>query len=145
MLTFYRPKYFRLQELVPQWHYEHISSSILWRQLDPRLLWTLDNIREHFRKATYLNRWLWVDDGWQYCCWRPSGCPVGSEYSQHKYGRAADPKVAGMTHNELKAELIKRQFEDKFKYITRMELDVAHTHIDTANVNRHSGIVLFHP
>lgn len=86
--TAYTPKYFTPRELLPQ----DIESDNWMYVFDHRLLRSLDAIREEFGAIIVNNYPLTgaFKGELQYRGWRPPGCDVGAEFSQHRFGRGLD-------------------------------------------------------
>lgn len=145
----YRPKYFKIQELVDHPTYERRGEKA-FELLDERALMMLDEVREHFGKPVTVNNWAWNPNGFNYRGFRAHDCPVGASLSQHKLGRAFDFDVQGMTADEVRTEIIRaRKEEGKFKYIGGLELGVNWVHMDCRNTERgmdqYGGIFAFYP
>lgn len=130
----YTPKHFKIQELVPKSIYASLGSRSLI-VMDPRILYTIDLIRDHFGKPITVNSWMWGGSfdqrGFR------DYMNVGAKYSQHRYGRAIDFDISALTAEEVRQELIKQK--DKFKYITTIEKDVLWVHMDCRNEARVNG------
>jgi hypothetical protein len=142
----YKPKYFQLYELLPRDFYEenkHLGDR-LWLIFDQRMLWTLDQIREHYGKII-VNDWYWGGDN-EYGGWRPFDCEVGAALSQHKFGRAADPKPQECTAEEIRQDVKNASsISHIFKYITCIEEGVPWFHFDVRNWDKKNGILIIHP
>ena len=128
--TFYRPKFFTLVELAPP---ELIAryGETTWQFFEPRLLWTLDTMREYFGVPLLVNR-----DRMVYRGLRPPGFDLrhGVYMSCHEQGKAADFDVEGMTAEAVRQTILLNKDAIPFKHITRMERDVSWVHIDIFNV-----------
>lgn len=127
----YKPKNFKLQELVPPEIYDKWGDKA-WKFLDTRLLRSIQKLRSHFGPAT-INNWHIFGDRY-YSGLRPFDCTVGAEMSQHKFGRAAD-----MIFRDYNAENVRqgiREFEELFPFITFIEDDVSWLHIDCRHTAR---------
>ena len=123
-MNFYRPKHFKIQELVPPEVYNSLGERS-WLVLDPRIVVSIDQLREHFGPCTVNN---WHSGGTlHYRGFRPSDCKVGAQFSQHRFGRAMDCSFNASAPIVREYILANR---DKFPFITRMEDDVSWVHID---------------
>jgi len=101
-------KNFWLWEFMPLDLYREVNHYILKRLLDERLVQLLQYIRTDLDRAIYVNNWK--NGGYLVLSgYRPPDCDVGSTWSQHKYGRAADTKVSGMPPLEFRQYLVDRQ------------------------------------
>lgn len=131
------PKFFTIKEFVPKDIYAKFgeNSYIL---LDDRILQTAEQLRIITGKAVICNNWH-NGGRFEYRGFRSPNYPC-AEYSQHKFGRAIDIDVIGMTAEEVRQYILKNQ--DKFPFITRLEDKVSWVHIDCANTCQ-NGILLF--
>lgn len=133
----YRPKHFGLQELVSPDIYK-ARGERAWELLDTEALITLDELREHFGAIT-VNDWHWAGQ-YRYSGLRPFRTRVGANYSQHKFGRAFDPKPHRVTVQEMYAQIL--QCPHRFPRLRVLEnIDATPTwlHFDVRNHTR-SGI-----
>jgi hypothetical protein len=127
----YMPQYFKLYELLSKDMYENLlHEQIGWGSLDSRILYTIDQLRIGFDKPIIINNW-YFDGCLNYRGFRPFNCGIGAENSQHKYGRAVDINVKGLTSEEVNDHIIKNQ--KKYEYITFLETGKSWTHIDCRN------------
>jgi hypothetical protein len=131
--TFYKPKHFIVQEFVPQETFEEHGDSS-WQFLDPRLLQTMDLVREWFDRAVVVNNWA-SGGGYQYRGYRPPCVTVGAKESQHRFGRACDFDVDGLSAEAARKIILDHQNDSAFRFITRVELGVSWVHIDLANID----------
>jgi hypothetical protein len=142
--NYYKCKYFQPYELVSKDVYYKFGDNSIWF-IDVRILITLDNIKEYFGidKSIIVNNWYW-DKKLQFRGFRPIDCKEGSEYSQHKFGRAVDFNIIGLNDNDVRKEIIKNQHIPSFKYITTMEdfTDMNWIHID-CRTRPEKGITVF--
>lgn len=131
----YIPEYFTIQELVPEYVYKE-RGELAWELLDPLLLETIDVVRRKFGPAT-INNWH-IGGNRQWSGLRTAASPVGSQYSQHMFGRAADMIFKDTTSDEATMFIMKNQ--SKFPLITGIELNVGWLHIDVRNTK---GVKVF--
>ena len=146
----YKCEHFHLVELLPKIFYnENIAKykDNLWFLFDLRALITLDRLRKRYGK-TYMNDWKWGGNN-DSKGFRPPEDPEGAKLSQHRFGRAADPKFESVTADEAREDLKKNPNDPVFEYITAVEDDkIARTwfHFDTRNWNKTSnGILVIKP
>lgn len=126
----YRPKYFKLAELAPK---ELIGKygEMVWWFLDARILWTIDALRDYFKKPVFCNR-----GSMEYRGLRPPGYDMkngGVYMSAHEQGKAIDLDVEGMTAEQVRQVFINNPTEPAFQFITRIEKSVTWVHIDCFN------------
>lgn len=138
----YRPRYFGIEELVcPEIH--KARGERAWELLDTYLLVTLDQLREEFGPMT-VNDWHWGGT-FKYSGLRPLVGGVGAEWSQHRFGRAADPKPKQVTPQEMHARILARP--EKFPHLRVLEAIKATptwVHFDVRNSTR-DGILVVKP
>lgn len=142
MRDFYKCKYFKIQELVDKKTFERFGESA-FMFFDPRLLRTIDAIREYFNKPVLINNWSQGGDFDSRGLRRPDD-PEGAKFSQHRFGRAVDFTVFGLTAEEVREIIINNQTHEAFREIKRIEDGVSWVHIDFANVEG-ENIILFKP
>ena len=127
----YKTRHFKLYELVPRQIYESTprdKDHRLWGLFDDRTLVTADALRDRYGKTT-INDWKWGGNN-QYGGWRPGDCEIGSELSQHKFGRALDPKFQEVTAEEVREDILTKEY---FDMITCVEMDISWLHYDMRN------------
>ncbi len=136
----YKCKHFRIEELVPPGLFnQHMDNpDILWMLFDDRELRTVDAVREYFGKPVTINNWL-SGGQFQQRGFR-TDVGTGATFSQHRYGRATDKDVEGVTAEEARQEIMKHK--ERFPLINRMEEGVSWLHTDCGNTGQ-VGIVLF--
>jgi len=126
-------KHFEIHELVPP-SMLGIPEWVLWRLFDDRALITLDALRERYGRAIVNDYKLKGVN--KYRGFRPDECPIGSEYSQHRFGRAFDvtfDRWPQLIRYELKRMSFSDRVENNLHYITRIEKRVPWLHFDVAN------------
>ena len=138
----YIPKYLKLHEILPRDTYFILEGRhhIGWQLFDPRILWTADKLRETYGPM-YVNNWFWGGNN-QWGGWRPGDCPIGAEWSQHKFGRALDPKFKNASAEEVRADIKANKWPVAFQYITCIEENVPWNHISCQN---YDGLLLVTP
>jgi hypothetical protein len=142
----YIPKYFNINELTPP----EMESIIRQRGsewafatlFDPHLLITIDRLRELYGPMT-CNDW-YRGGSFRYRGFRPGSCSTGSEYSQHRFGRAADLIPLEVSVYEIRADILANPDHHWYKYIGGLEMDVTWLHIDTRQ-RRGGDILKFNP
>ena len=128
----YKPKYFRLEELVPPDMFATVPAKYLWWALDWRVLWTADRLRERYGKMI-ANTWLWGGDHKERGLRDPM-TSTGAAWSQHKFGRALDLVPVETTAEEIREDIrAETAYPYAFKYITCIETGVPWLHFDDRN------------
>jgi hypothetical protein len=120
------------QEVVPPEIYS-IYGDRSWQFMDARILWTIDSIRDYFGRAIKINNWH-TKGSFRYRGFRPPNY-VGVILSQHRFGRAVDFDIDGMSAHEVRDVILSDKKLDFKMYITAIELGVNWVHIDCRNVN----------
>lgn len=135
----YTCKHFSIKELVPR-HVHKDRGNRAWELFDDRALETLDALREQFGRAT-VNNWAWNGNR-EWSGLRTPESPYGTQYSQHRLGRAFDVIFSEKTAEEAREYVLAN--EEEFPYIRGIELGVSWFHFDIGN-RRGEGIFTFHP
>ena len=126
--------YFDLREFVhPKIYSRYGERSIQF--IDYRLIELAVTIREYFNKPMIINNW---HEGGRLKNrgLRLPNSKVGAYYSQHKFGRAIDFNIVGMTSDEVYEELLKVGFTLGATTIEDNNFATTWTHIDI----RHTGL-----
>ena len=148
MINYYKTEHFELYELVPEDIYEKYKAMgklhILLGCFDPRMLWTLDRLRER-SGPMIMNDWYWGGRN-RYRGWRPPGCKIGADLSMHRFGGAGDLVPANTTAERVRQDILADPFCEDFQYITCIEMDVQWLHFDTRNWDKaEAGILRIYP
>lgn len=133
-MRYYQPRHFRVEELVDPRTFAARGQKAM-ELMDPGILCALDAIRELFNKPVVVNNWH-IGGEFRERGYRPWHCTTGASYSQHRLGRAIDFHVAGLTPDEIRLVILRRQHEIAgLVHITAME-DGTPTwvHIDSRNI-----------
>jgi len=138
------PEGFELYELFPPEIFRSYQPLTLWGVFDDRLKITMDRLRKRYGPMV-ANDWYWGGAN-QYRGWRPWDCKIGAELSQHKFGRAIDLKPVKESVDKVRADVLADPWNDDFRYITCIEMEVPWLHIDTRNRDKAKyGILLVYP
>lgn len=133
----YIPKHFEVQELVCPHIYKKWghNPNFIWNFFDPRLLKTLDFLREKLNKPIYANNWtlggVFDERGLRcnLCDLVKSKTNLSKTYmSSHILGKACDFDVKGMTSLEVRSWIISHANELPFSL--SLEDKVNWVHID---------------
>ncbi len=148
-IEFYIPKRFRAYEFVPPEIHEALGARSLSYVMDVRTLITADQLRTFFGVPIIINDWYWKrEQGVARKDWltqrgyRLPKSKVGAKYSQHRFGRALDCTLIGISPTEARDVVVNHPAQ--FPYVTRVEDAVNWLHVDCANIFHH-GIKLFQP
>ena len=130
----YRTKYFKLHELVSKSDYDSLGEKC-WDLLDERALRTLDALREDLGRPITINTWKTNGQfswrGYRSRAYYKSDAEYIKSRSQHKFGRAFDFDVKGMSAEDVRQYIYKNK--SKFPHISFIEADVNWVHFDTRN------------
>ena len=130
-MAIYRCKYFVIEELVPRHVFEDRGERA-WGLLDVGALAALDGLREKYGPIT-VNNWKWGGPR-QWSGFRTSQSSYGSEYSQHRFGRAFDCVFHKTTAEAVRKDILASPWD--FPIIKSVELDTSWLHFDTRNCDR---------
>lgn len=121
------PKHFQWYELMPSEEYKPYWLILM----DERILRTLDEIREYYGRPVIVNNW---HSGGKFRLrgFRPMTGNVGAKYSQHRFGRAADFDVQGISAEQVRNDIR----NGCFPAITCIEAGVSWVHADVRNTTR---------
>lgn len=138
----YVPKHFEVQELVcphvyKKWGY---NPNFIWNFFDPRLLKTLDYLRDKLNKPIFVNNWSIGGQFSQRGC-RCNLCDLVKSktnssqiyVSSHILGKACDFDVKGMSAQEVRNWLISHSSELPFSI--SLEDKVNWVHLDMREQN----------
>jgi hypothetical protein len=134
----YKPKYFKLKELVCPELLEAVPEDILWELFDENLLVFADFVRETFGITTCNT------NGLTQCGARSFATPGYPLYDPHKYFRALDLHVISIDKEHAGKERVLAYNELRTKLMTiysmtvgvnniHFEIDTSWLHIDTYN------------
>jgi hypothetical protein len=140
----YEPTYFTAQEFLSPVIYKRYDDAGLYIAMDSRILWTADAIRRKTGKRITVNDWHdgGTFDGRGY----RDSIDGGAKLSQHRFGRAFDFIIDGISADEFRAEMKKGAFDAELTYVTRCEEFVGMTwiHLDCAGISG-TEILYFKP
>lgn len=127
----YKCRHFSIKEFVPE--YIHIArGEKAWELLDERMLETCDALRGRYGPIT-INDWSWGGSN-QNRGLRAENSPIGTIYSQHRFGRAADCNFKSIDAESVREDILDNF--DLFPHITFIELGTVHLHFDVRNCQR---------
>jgi hypothetical protein len=133
-------KYFTIDELVCEHVYDQFGDMVL-SFFDPRLITTIEIIREHIDKSIYVNNWQ-VHGQFSQRGFRCIQCQLVRDaikqnrlyVSAHMTGQALDFDITGMTAEQGRQWIIANQ--NILPYNIRLESDVAWIHLDMRGGNQ---------
>jgi uncharacterized protein YcbK (DUF882 family) len=135
-----KPKHFKLHELVSKQVFKKYGERA-WTFFDPRLVETLDFIREKLDKPITVNNWISggpLEQRGFRCNMDPlplKKTKSGIIYcSAHMCGQAVDFDVKGMTAQKVRDWIIQNQ--DSLPYPIRLEDGVSWVHLDVRQANQ---------
>lgn len=124
----YKCRHFEIRELVPRHVYEERGEKA-WMLLDERALVMLDLLRDKYGSIT-INDWAWGGTN-QWRGLRTEVSPVGSQYSQHRFGRAFDLKFKDISAEEVRIHILGNKKD--WPYVHSLELGTSWLHFDVRN------------
>lgn len=127
----YKPKHFQWHEFMPKPKdkaQEALYKRIWLWVIDSRIFMLADQIREYYGVPVTINNWFW---GGQFSLrgWRPFDCLIGALLSMHKFGRAFDFDVKGISPAQVRKDAL----AGKFPLVTAIEVDISWNHFDVRN------------
>lgn len=143
-LLSYIPEHFKVQELVDSNTYKLRGEKSL-QLFDPRILWTIDRIREHYDVPMIVNNWA-NGGSRNWSGLRTKESPYYSAYSQHSFGRAIDFVTPDFDVKTIREDIKRFPNEVAFQYITAIEdFDgMGWVHLDTRNWDKkNKGLLVF--
>ena len=133
---------FRLEEFIDPDTFGRFGELSIWF-IDPRLVTLAQFMRERLGKPCTINNWHGGGQ-YNYSGFRPPDCPIGATLSQHRFGRAMDLKVSGMTADEVRDDIIGNfdiyrkvgltTIEDGDYAPTWCHIDIRETGLDTLKI-----------
>jgi hypothetical protein len=122
-----KSEFFKLKELVPEYHIKKMGDEAAWGLLHSRLLHTLDTLRSTLGYSMIINT-----RDMQHRGYRPKGCGVGRSTGAHYLGMAADIDFYSgnkkIDPNRIRKLIMDNR--DKFPAIIGIEDEVSWVHID---------------
>ena len=134
----YIPNHFQLFELLSASYYKQFFPEYgnqLWAHFPSYTLWTLDALREKYG-SIIINDWYW-GGGIEYRGWRPFDCKWGAQLSFHKQYLAFDLDFQQESNQQVQSDIAQLyERETAFQFITCLEINTPHVHIDFRNHER---------
>lgn len=116
---------FSLHEFIDKKTYKKWGEASIWF-IDPRIIQVAQFIRTRHNKPVTINSWT-SGGQYQYSGFDPpGGYRKATSLSQHRFGRAIDVKISGMTPQELYKDIIDNQDLYMKIGLTTVE-NIAHT------------------
>ena len=132
----YIPKHFHAYELLPNDLYALHGDNGLYL-IDDRILSTLDQIREFVDSPITVNNWK-IGGPFSQRGYR-NDPNTGAKYSAHRFGRAVDFDIAGITADAFRTKVKSGDYDKVLGYITRMEEGIEWIHMDCMGLPRIEG------
>ena len=130
--------YFIAEEFVSKSTFDQFGKSSIWF-IDPRLKKLANFVRVFFGKPVTINNWKWGGP-FQERGFRSLTSTTGASFSQHRFGRAIDLNVKGMTAQEVYKAILENEkifmeagltcMEDIKDTPTWNHLDIRHTELN---------------
>jgi len=136
--------FFEIQEFVPPQIWNKFGEKSLWL-IDPKIIEIATEYRKFFKVPIIINNWNSRNGPYMYRGYRPPRVNIGSEYSQHKMGRAFDFSSPGTNPEFFYNEILKNQ-EHFMKFgLTTLE-DISFTktwlHSDCRETNQDTILIV---
>ncbi len=100
--------HFYLWEFIPPDIYNSRTEFVCMGLIDERIPKIVEFIRKRFDKPTYINTWKYSKlqrPTYIHSGFRDSICNFGAKLSQHRFGRAADLKIPGISSIEIRKDI----------------------------------------
>jgi hypothetical protein len=137
----YHPTYFKVEELVPPDLFgKHGQNSLYF--LDDRITITLDRLRKYFGAVITVNNWHLGTGTLQRALTQRgyrTDINTGAPFSAHRFGRAADFDIAGMSALMFREWVKTHESATCLEYITRIEDGTTWNHIDCMGPPKTAG------
>lgn len=101
-------KNFDLREFVPPTIWERFKENSIWF-IDQRVIDLAQFYRDYFDKPVTVNNWHYNPGGYSERGFRVPTTITGAKLSQHRFGRAFDCNIDGITPNEAREEILKNR------------------------------------
>lgn len=135
----YRPKYFKLQELVSKEMFERYQhrSEYLWSRINPSVLEAADVIRAFYDSPVIVNSWH-TGGRYSQSGLRDKKVKGGATLSAHLFGLALDIKVMGVTSatviDDIKNMKLPKRFYELINQVEVLEATPTWVHIASVNI-----------
>lgn len=130
-MRYYELRHFKAWELLPpEIHQDRGAAGLI--VFDARILWTIDAVRDYFGKAVTVNNWH--EGGKLSQRGFRTDPAVGTYLSPHRFGRAVDFDIDGVTPGEFRALVRAGKLARELQYATRIEDGVDWNHVDCVAV-----------
>ena len=142
-----KSKHFKIYELVSPRVYDAFGEKA-WMFIDPRLIATLDILRDAFGRPITINDWAWKGVLTQRGL-RENVCDIVTSktiqdqlyLSAHSLGMGADFDVDGYTGQYIRDQI--KLLSSSLPYPIRLENDVPWIHMDVMTYNQDDNIYFF--
>lgn len=127
---FIHPSFFEIKGVNPIWF------------IDPRVFSMAQALRDRFNKPVIINDWT-SKGNYSLSGLRPFSSRVGAPLSQHKYGRAIDPKVIGIDALDVQLDILGNwQYYQEAGLTTIEDSTPTWTHMDCRNTGSDSLFII---
>jgi len=134
---------FYLDEFVGKKFYQKFGAKSRWF-IDQRLIDMVQFIRTKTGKSVTVNNWA-TGGRFQERGLRDPKTSTGASYSQHKFGKALDFHVSGISSDDIR-ELIKGEWKQELMSmgLSAIEAGISWVHIDIRNTGK-DDLLIFYP
>lgn len=110
---------FSLKEFMPSNLYSKWGNASIWF-IDPKIITLAQFIRDHFGASMTINGKI-GSKTFNYRGFRPPTYKGGGKLSQHRFGRAIDFNIKGITPNDIRKEILSNSKEFMSMGLTVLE------------------------
>lgn len=150
METFKVSKHFTCAEFLPPAQHKIVMArkteaerlAKFYMFMDKRTVEYAEKVRVYFGVPVTINNW---NSGGSYTLrgWRPRNTSVGAKNSMHKFGKAVDMDIKGLTAEEVR-QMIKDDQKLFYSYgLRRVEENVSWLHSDIKDVDGYENKIYF--
>lgn len=140
---YFEVNFFKIQEFVSRKIYTDWGDNSIWF-VDPRVVKLANFIRTFFGRGVTINNWLW-NGNYDQRGFREPESTTGGKLSQHRFGRAIDINVKGMTALEVYNAILANEKVFMEAGLTCME-DIADTptwcHLDVRETGLNKVLIV---
>lgn len=136
---------FHLNEFIDPETYAWFGEKSIWF-IDKRVISLAQFIRSRHKKPVTINNWA-TGGSYKLSGFRPPETTIGGKLSQHRFGRAIDVKVKGLTPQELYKDITDNQslyMKVGLTCVENVDYTPSWTHLDVRETNS-SDILIVNP
>ena len=138
---------FYLREFIDAETYKQYGERSIWF-IDYKVAQIAQRLRDRLGIPLYINTWYMSGGSFGFSGFRPPGCQVGANKSQHKFGRAIDIKT--VDNRQSGADMIRDEIQSHYKTykdlglttIEHRDFAPSWCHLDTRHTKQDSLLII---